>query len=53
MTDKTEKVETSSKDLLVPFTFPHAGITIEAKNLQEAQEKFAKTLKETKESDNG
>lgn len=53
MTEKTEKVEAPAKETLQLFNFTRAGITIEAKNLQEAQEKFAKTLEKTKESDNG
>lgn len=53
MTDKIEKVEAPAKEQLQLFNFTKHGIVIEAKNLQEAQEKFAKTLKENKESDNG
>lgn len=50
-TEKTEKAEPSTKEALQLFNFTRAGVTIEAKNLQEAQEIYKKTL--TKESDNG
>ena len=49
--EKTEKIDAPAKEALQAFTFTRAGITIEAKNLQDAQEIYKKTL--TKESDNG
>lgn len=52
-TETPKKTEAPAKGKVQTFLFPRAGITVEAKSLEDAQKNYTKTLKENKEQNDG